>query len=75
MTTEIYKGWVIEVAPAGQITITANDEATKEAYLSQIKGGKPDRISLFRRTGVLASAITSTTVEKVKAQIDQLVRQ
>ena len=74
MTTEIYKGWTIEVAPAGQIAITANDEATKAAYLSQMQGGKPERIALFQRTGVLASGLTSTTVEKVKAQIDQMVR-
>ena len=40
MTTEIYKGWTIEVATAGQIAIIASDESTKEAYLSQMTGGK-----------------------------------
>ena len=74
MTTEIYKGWIIKVAPAGQIAIIANDEATKQAYLSQMTGGKPERIALFKETGVLASGITSTTVEKVKAQIDGMVK-
>ena len=75
MTQETYKGWIIETAPAGQISITASDEATKEAYLANMTGGKPERIALFKENGnVLASGITSTTVEKVKAQIDQMVK-
>ena len=46
MTTEIYKGWTIEVAPAGQIAIIANDETTKQAYLHLMTGLKPERCPL-----------------------------
>ena len=60
MTTEIYKGWTYEVAPAGQIAITANDEATKAAYLSQMQGGKPERIA------TIPGATHAATLEKVR---------
>ena len=70
MTQETYKGWKIEIGPAG-ITVTATDETTKDAYLAKMTGGKPERIALFRENGVLASNITTATVEQIKGQIDK----
>ena len=74
MTTETYKGWIIETAPAGQIKITASDESTKEAYLAKMQGGKPERIALFKENGILASGLTGVAIEQIKGQIDKATK-